>query len=585
MIRRLKSGEDGSAMITALLATIMLLALGMALLSIVDTQADQSAQERTRDRAFNVSETVLNSEAFVLGRNWPTTAPAGDPTCSAAGAGFDDPIGIAAGSTPASERLRRNLTESYNPATDPAYAGATWQVNICDDDDPDGSGPLPGPTVWNDSMLGHKAWDSENNGPGKPKGNGRVWVRAQATVAGKTRVLAGLVRVTKSPVVDSRYALVAGGISDDLGASLNTITNQGVLGQVVTDLFGSTKTVEVDPTAGAPTPNGITGLRCGAADIIGGGSPCVSGTLGAAAAVPVVASLVTGDKIENFPRTTSTPNRTIEQLRNQARTSGTYTAVSAGTAPITSSNPLNLTDTAPASVTACTITGAPDQNTVAFVEQVGNTGAENAVGGRGDQYCAIDVTVAKRYKAIVVASGRVVIRGDNTTTASTDTARNNFTGVVYGLNLQRLDVDKGGRGLGDVTAREVVRIDRGAHIQGAVHADGRSARVGSYPPPLTINTNTLVDALIPCVIVLGLPVCILRDTIKALTTGLTGIVDSLLNNGVSVTNLANALLTQVRPQRASYGPAITANVAAINALTTYGPSAVVPGTFRDLQAR
>lgn len=564
MMRRLQTGEDGSAMITALLATILMLALGIALLAIVDTQADQSAQERTRDRGFNVAESVLNSEAFVLGRNWPETGVAG---CGTA-AGFGDPIGVVAGSTPDSERLRRNLTDSYNPASDAAYTGATWRVDICDDN--------PGSTVWDPALLGNANYDSN--------ANNRVWVRAQTTVGTKTRQLVGLVAVRTNPAVDSRYALVSGGMSDDLGSSIDSITNNGVLRDLLSRLIATTRTVARDPNVDyAVDRNGVTGLRCGAADIIGGGSPCISGTLAAAAAVPVVASLVTGDRIENFPNTTSTDARTIERLRAQARKSLTYTPVSAGTAPVPSTNPLNLTDTAPAIVTPCTITGTPDVNQVAFIEQVGNSGT-SGVGGEGDQYCSISVATAKTYKAIVVASGRIVIRGNNTTTASTNRNVNTFNGVVYSLNLQRLPVNQGGRGLGDIAVREVVRIDRGAHVHGAVHADGRSARIGIYPPPITINSNALVDALIPCVIVLGVPVCILRDTIKALTGGLTAIVDNLVSQ-VGLTAVVNALFDQVNPQRTSYGSAITADVTAIKAFTVRSSSGVIPGTFRDLAAR
>ena len=47
MIRRLRDDEAGSALITALLVTVVMLALGFALLSIVDTQASESATERT----------------------------------------------------------------------------------------------------------------------------------------------------------------------------------------------------------------------------------------------------------------------------------------------------------------------------------------------------------------------------------------------------------------------------------------------------------------------------------------------------------------------------------------------------------
>ncbi len=580
MIRRLSQDESGSALITALMATILMLGLGFALLSIVDTQASESSKDRSRDRAFNLTETVLTSQAFVLGRSWPTSAPAGS-LCKTAG-GFNDTVGNTAPATADVARVRRNVNASYDPTVDPAYTGATWQVHLCDDD--------PTSTVWSDALLG--------NVPADANGNNKLWVHAQSTVEGRTRVLVGLVRAQTTPALNARYALVAGGLADDLGSTLNSLTNQGVLGKLLHDpplgLLDTVPTVASDPTPGAAAPNGVTGVRCGALDIKDG-STCVLGTLGAAGAIPLVSSLVTGGRIENFPGTTSTSDDTIARLRAQARASGTYTAVSAGSAPAGSGTVLNPNDKVPASVAACTITGSPTASTVVFIEQVGS-GTPNAVGGPGDQYCSIDVTTAKHWKAIVVASGRVVIRGDNTSTLASDTSRNTFKGVVYALNLQRLVVP----GIGDAAApgREVVRIDRGAHIRGAVNADGKSAKVGIYPPPITINTTTLVNSLL-CP---GL-LCASAGVIIALTStlGVTGVVDALINGYCLVPGLfggctlslpplsqaavVDKILAQATPQRTAYGSAITADVAAINALTVYGDSNLIPGSFRDLQAR
>ena len=145
----------------------------------------------------------------------------------------------------------------------------------------------------------------------------------------------------------------------------------------------------------------------------------------------------------------------------------------------------------------------------------------------------------------------------------------------------------GGRGLGDAAApgREVARIDRGAHVRGAVNADGKSAKVGIYPPPITIAAATIINALIPCEVP-GL-VCTLRDTITTLADGSLDTAVGLLVSlgGKSVADIADAILDDAEPKRTSYGSAITADVAAINDLTIYGASNVVPGSFRDLQAR
>ena len=315
---------------------------------------------------------------------------------------------------------------------------------------------------------------------------------------------------------------------------------------------------------------------------------CVSGTIAAVGALPIVSDLVTDGSIENFPTTTATSADNIARLRAQARSAGTYTAVSAGTAPTASPSVLNPNDTAPSSVAACTLTGSPGATSVVFIEQVG-AGTPGTAGGPGDQYCSIDVATAMQFKAIVVGMGRIVIRGNNTTTPASNTTVNTFNGVVYALNLQRLSVAAGGAGLGDSAApgREVLRIDRGAHVRGGVSADGKSGKVGVYPPPVTISTTTLINSLIPCVTVLGIPVCTLRNIITSTAGGVLDIALSLLTSlGLkSVADIAGGILAQVEPQRVSYGSAITSNVEAINALTVYGASNVVPGTFRDLQPR
>ncbi|MCW2957483.1 MAG: hypothetical protein JWP18_286, partial [Solirubrobacterales bacterium] len=149
---RIRSDETGSAMMTALMCTVIMLALGLALLSIVDTQASESSRERTGDRGFNLAESVLTSEAFVLGRNWPSSAVASgtgtltapvERACSAAAAAVGSAVlGATATAGTGTALLQPNLNATY---TDSAYAGATWQVNVCDDD---GSS-----AVWNDATL------------------------------------------------------------------------------------------------------------------------------------------------------------------------------------------------------------------------------------------------------------------------------------------------------------------------------------------------------------------------------------------------------------------------------------------------
>jgi Tfp pilus assembly protein PilX len=550
LIARLRHDESGSVLVIAFLSTMIMLALGLALLAIVDTQASQSGTERTRDRAFNLSESVLSSEAFVLGRNWPLLAPATpDPICNTAAASFGDSVGAttdapgaSAAQIAATTRLRTTINSSY---TDSAYSSAPWQVNICDDDSTS--------TVWSESLLTtQKSWDVN--------ANNKVWVRAQSTISGKTRVVVGLVQARQLPAVNSKFGLVAGSVKQDLAATTSLITNATVLSGVTGSGLLNTNPVVAPDTPTYPVPaSGVTGLRCG----LFSGTPlrqtCITGALSALSAIPAFDALVTGGAYTQYPSVTSSEAGSAGQLRAQAIASGTYKAQSQG-GPI--SAPL-----------ACQIPGTPDANTVVFIEKVGT----------GDEYCTLDVSASKAYKALVIGSGRVIIRGNNTITAYSDATTNLFTGVVYALNLQTSDLTA------STPTRELVRVDKGARVRGAVHADGKNASVNLLPPPF--STNSLVDGLL-CP---GL-LCASAGVIKALPVGT--IVDTLINGGcvgvvafgacvgVQLTPIpALTVLANITSQLSTYGSAIHSNVAVIDAVKVYGASGVVPGTFRDIYPR
>ena len=526
LISQLREDEHGSALMTAMLAALVMLALGMALLSIVDTQAQQSATERTRDRGFNLSESVLNSEAFVLGRSWPTTGAA---VCGAAGAGFGDTLGSTAAAGTSTAALRNNLNASY---TDAAYAGATWQVNLCDDN---GSS-----AVWADGLLSSRpAYDSNNNS--------KIWVRAQSIVGGKTRVVTGLVQVRTAPAVKSKFGLVAGNLSEDLSSTTSAITNASVVSSLTSSILNTNPPVAEDPAYDTtPRTSGVTGVRCGLLDQLAEAKTCVTGTLGAVSALPVFDTLITNGSYEQYPSVSSTSANAIGQLRSQSKTTpGVYMETAPGA------------DTA-AAAPSCGISGA-GSDSVVFIEKVGT----------GDQYCVLSVSSSVTYKALVIGSGRVVIRGNNSITPYSTGGTNRFTGVVYALNLQTSNHNA------TSPTREVIRIEQGARVKGGVHADGKNATVGLVPPPF--NTDSLVDAVLCHGPVPAL--CFLAGVVKFLGVG--ALVDRLVQllGTAGVSSVINGIAAQL----SNYGSAIHSDVATIDALKVYGASGVLPGTFRDLQ--
>ncbi len=501
--------QDGSALVTALMVMLVILPVGLALLAIVDTQAKDSGSERTRDRAFNLADSAMTSASFSLGKySWPSSASSapsnsGSSGTAAAcsGASYGATLGAATNPGSATAKLQPNLNATYD---DPAYAGATWQINVCDNDPADAANP-----VWKDALLSR--WNYDENADGK------VWIRSEARVGGRKRVIAGLVEVARAPALASKYGVITGRMNAELTNTAGTVLNGGLLGSLTSVLLGSDPLVAADPAhATTPPTSGVIGLRCGALD------GCLTGALGAAGSLALVNNLVTSGKIAQATSPTATSEASAAQLKQQAIASGTYVATNSGS---------STTGTTAATVPpACTIPAGANSTTIVYIETVGD----------GDQYCLLDVSTTKAYKALVIGAGRVVLRGNNTITATSATATTNtFRGLVYALNLQRKT------SLGDAASppREVIRIDRGAHVFGGVAADGKSAQVGVYPPGLC--TSVLVTLL-------------------------------------GVTTDTGCLLAGITSNLNGYNPAVQSNVDLMNAVTVRDKAAVVPGTYRDV---
>ncbi len=55
-MRRLLHREDGWALVTAVIVMSLMIGVGLASYAYVDTQVEQSANERTRESSFNYAE-------------------------------------------------------------------------------------------------------------------------------------------------------------------------------------------------------------------------------------------------------------------------------------------------------------------------------------------------------------------------------------------------------------------------------------------------------------------------------------------------------------------------------------------------
>jgi Tfp pilus assembly protein PilX len=491
-LTRLRDDERGSVLMTAVFVIVVMLGLGLALLSLNDVQAQQSGLERTRDHAFNLAESVLTSEAYALSHTWPSTATAAPSGAGAAGvaapcatSGFAATIGATPPAGSATARIQPNLSASYG---DTAYTGATWQANVCDD--------VGLTTVWSNSLLASSNvnWDAN--------GNNRMWVRAQSTVKGVTRAVVGLVDVGTTSPLPTSFALINGSMAVDVPTA-QASSGDGVLGGITSLLFGSSH----------PLAEGRVGVRCGTFSgpqleaCLGGDLAGVSGGL----VDSLLGSAFSTNQYTQYPADTAVSPETIVQLRSQAIATGTYVASTAG-----------KTSPTDAALQNCTKPAGVGPTTIWFIEQVGT----------GDQYCNIPAAnFSPAPKMIVIGKGRVVIRGNgslsNVPTLNT---------VVYALNLQRTEPDA------ISNAREVVRIDKAAKVNGAVFVDGKSGQVGMYPE---------VDC------------------------GLLGLGCLL---GALLGSLANSLGVGPGQQ----GPLITYDSTVVRKVTVFTTSGTVPGTFRAL---
>lgn len=228
MIRRVLREEDGSVVVAVVALTLMLV-IGFGTYSVVGTQTRLSGEERVRESAFNLAEGALNAQTFVIGRLGPGSLARGYPErCP-------DPADSPLCPDPA------RLAESFDPAlqTDYANGQTSWSTWVRDN----ASGPF-----YDERVESQPAFDAN--------GDNQVWVKATATVRGKTRTLVALVRVESRPVQFPRYALIAGSFYTTNNGRKVIVDTTGSLGiSVRCDTAPRSSCVDYDAGKGQVSPN------------------------------------------------------------------------------------------------------------------------------------------------------------------------------------------------------------------------------------------------------------------------------------------------------------------------------------------
>jgi Tfp pilus assembly protein PilX len=215
---RRAGAEGGWALVTALILMVIMLSIGLASFAFVDQQQRESGIERTRETAFNFAEGTLTAQVFNLtGSKWPgkSAGTTGSgltpvPTCTSASSDSRCPNAAA-------------LASLFNNSD--TASGSTWQTQVRDNDSADHVGQ----TYYSDAITaGQPGYDAN--------GDGKLWVRAQATAKGKTRTLVALVKVEQQQEDIPHNALLSGRV---------TISNNGNKVIIDTTLSGGSAPVTV----------------------------------------------------------------------------------------------------------------------------------------------------------------------------------------------------------------------------------------------------------------------------------------------------------------------------------------------------
>jgi Tfp pilus assembly protein PilX len=231
-------GEEGIALVVAIMLLALMLALALGTMTFVDNQSALTAKQRQRETSFNVAEAALNAQVTQISHHWPGMDGVTNPAVAYAacpGGNF----------CPVSSELT-----SLVPAADSKVA-VTWRTNVYDN-------ATGLDSFYADSRVGAGVCGCDANGDGK------MWVRAQATVRGRTRTVVSLVQQQTQPESVPHAAIITGSLS---------ILNNGQHSGPIIDANGGIVAVRCSVPVGA----GQNGVPAESAS-----TPCLGQPLGRA---------------------------------------------------------------------------------------------------------------------------------------------------------------------------------------------------------------------------------------------------------------------------------------------------------------
>jgi Tfp pilus assembly protein PilX len=196
---RQRRGQEGFALITALLVMAIILLMGFAMMSYVDGQTRDSGRENQREAGFELAESALSAQGFALSRAWPAASASAYPaSCGPASTGSKCPTSS-------------EMTKAY------AGAGtASWITQVRDN----GTGS---PLDYTAAVLSQPTWDAN--------GDGALWVYAQATAAGRPTTLVALYQLNPLSNAFPRNVITAGSFESGNNGNKLIVDAKGVAGQ------------------------------------------------------------------------------------------------------------------------------------------------------------------------------------------------------------------------------------------------------------------------------------------------------------------------------------------------------------------
>ena len=201
---RLRS-ERGSALVVAMSVLGVLLLVGLPLLGTIDRTQRRTTTERVRENAYNVAEAAMGAQTRALTAAWPhNSTRAMPPQCVR---------------TSTSTRCPQAAVMLQDFAASDFDAGSAWTVEVRDN-----AGAAA--NYYNRAVLNATSclttpctWDSN--------ADGIMWVRAEATIRGRTRALVAQVRQQIVSIALPRAVAVSGWLRSDNSGRKTIIDGKG----------------------------------------------------------------------------------------------------------------------------------------------------------------------------------------------------------------------------------------------------------------------------------------------------------------------------------------------------------------------